>query len=66
MSFVDVLIPLIGGIVLVAFPDSLTPKTASPEEATKKRGKLRKIGYVLLGVAFLYFCLTLAQPLSSK
>jgi hypothetical protein len=62
MSLIDVLIPLVPGIVLIAFPNMLTPKTASTEEAAKKKSKLRKIGYVLVGVAALYFFLILAEP----
>ena len=62
MSLIDVLIPLIPGILLVAFPNILTPKTASADEAAKKKSKLRKIGYVLIGVGVLYFLLMLAQP----
>lgn len=61
MSLIDVLIPLIPGILLVAFPNILTAKTTSAEEAAKKKRKLRKIGYVLVGVAVLYFFLMLAQ-----
>jgi hypothetical protein len=62
MSIIDVLIPLVPGILLVAFPNILTPKTASAEESAKKKSKLRKIGCVLIGVAALYFFLTLAEP----
>ena len=62
MSLIDVLIPLVPGILLVAFPNILTPKTASAEDAAKKKSKLRKIGYVLVGVAVLYFLLMLAEP----
>ena len=62
MSLIDVLIPLVPGILLIAFPNILTPKTALAEEATKKKNKLRKMGYMLVGVAALYFFLILAQP----
>lgn len=62
MHPLEVLIPLIPGILLVAFPNVLTPKTATAEEAAKKKSKLRKIGYVLIGVAAIYFFLTLAEP----
>jgi hypothetical protein len=62
MSLLEVLIPLIPGILCVAFPNVLTSKTATPEEAAKRKSKLRKIGYVLIGVATLYFFLTLAEP----
>ena len=62
MNLVEVFIPLVPGILLIACPQMLTPKTATPEEAARKKSKLRKIGYVLIGVAALYFFLTLAQP----
>lgn len=62
MSMIEVLIPLVPGLLLVAFPNVLTPKTASAEEAAKKKSKLRKIGYVLVGVGVLYFFLILAEP----
>lgn len=65
MSLTDVLIPLVPGIVLIAFPHMMTPKTASGEEAAKRKTMLRKIGYVLVGVAVLYFFLTLAQRFDS-
>ncbi len=63
MHFIDVLIPFVPGIVLIAFPNMLTPKTTVAEEAAKKKSKLRKIGYVLVGVAILYFFLMLAERL---
>lgn len=43
MHSIEVLISLIPGILLVAFPNVLIPKTATAEEATKKKSKLRKI-----------------------
>jgi hypothetical protein len=61
MSLIDIIIPLVAGVVLVALPQSLLQKATSAEEAAKKKIKLRKIGYVLLGVAALYFFLMLAQ-----
>jgi hypothetical protein len=62
MNLIDVLIPLVPGIVLIAIPQVLTPKTASPVDAAKRTSKTRKIGYVLVGVAVLYLFLILAQP----
>ena len=64
MSLIDVSIPLIGGILLVACPQIFFKRTATAteEDITKKKDKLRKIGCVLLGVAALYFLLTLARP----
>lgn len=62
MHPLEVLIPLIPGIICVAFPNLLPPKTATPEEAARKKTRLRKIGYVLIDVAALYFLLVLAEP----
>ncbi len=61
MHLVDVLIPLLPGILLVAYPQILTPQTATAEEATNKENKMRKIGCVLIAVAALYFFLMLAE-----
>jgi len=63
MSLIDVSIPLIAGILLVACPQIFFKKTSGTTEGdfAKKTDKLRKIGYVLLGVAALYFFLTLAR-----
>ncbi len=62
MTLIDVLIPLVPGVVLVAFPHVLTPKTASADDAAKRTSKTRKIGYVLVAVAALYFFIMLAEP----
>jgi hypothetical protein len=60
MSVVDVLIPLIAGIFLVARPQIFFKKAGSDEEMAKKRRRMRAIGYVLLGVAALYVVIALA------
>lgn len=62
MNFVDVLIPFLPGLVITLAPQILVPKTMSAEQATKTKGKLRKIGYVLLGVSLLYFLLIVFKP----
>ncbi|MGV3755296.1 MAG: hypothetical protein ACO1QS_07935 [Verrucomicrobiota bacterium] len=64
MSLVDVFIPLLGGILLVTCPHILVKPTdtATEEEIVRKKGKLRMIGFVLIGVAALYFVLALARP----
>ena len=59
MSVVDVLIPLIAGILMVARPQIFFKSGGSPEEVAKKSRLLRKIGYVLLGVAALYCVIAL-------
>ena len=64
MSLIDVSIPLIGGILLVACPQILFKRkeTDTDDDIAKKKDKFRKLGYMLLGVAALYFLLTLARP----
>jgi len=62
MNLVDALIPLVPGVLLVAFPHILTPKTASADDAVKRTSKTRKIGYVLVAVAALYLLIMLAEP----
>jgi hypothetical protein len=61
MSVVDVFIPLIAGIALVARPQIFFKRVGSAEELARKRGRMRTIGYVLLGVAALYLVLALAR-----
>jgi hypothetical protein len=63
MSLIDVFIPLIGGILLVACPQIFFQRTATAteEEIANKKDKLRKIGFVLLGVAALYFLLAMSR-----
>ena len=63
MSLVDVAIPLIAGIFMVACPQSFfkRPPLATDEDVVRKRDKVRKWGFVLLGVAALYFVLSLTQ-----
>ena len=60
MSVVDVLIPLIAGVLLVAQPQIFFKSAGSDEERARKRRRVRLIGYVLLGVAALYFVIALA------
>jgi hypothetical protein len=60
MSVVDVLIPLIAGALLVARPQIFFKGAGSDDEMAKKRRRMRSIGYVLLGVAALYFVIALA------
>jgi hypothetical protein len=62
MNLIDVLIPLVPGVLLVAFPHILTPKTASADDSVKRTSKTRKIGYVLVAVAALYLFIMLAEP----
>ncbi len=50
MSLIDALIPLIVGLLLVARPQAFSKKADSEEEIAKRSAKLRKTGYVLVGV----------------
>jgi len=60
MSIVDVFIPLIAGVLLVARPRMFFKAGGSDEEIARKSARIRKIGCVLLGVAALYFVIALA------
>jgi hypothetical protein len=60
MSAVDVLIPLIAGVLLVARPQLFFKNVGPEEELAKKRRRMRSIGYVLVGVAALYAVIALA------
>ncbi len=59
MSYVDVLIPGIIGLLLVTMPRLFTK--AQGETFEKARKKLRTIGFVLIGVALLYLMLRLVK-----
>jgi uncharacterized protein YjeT (DUF2065 family) len=61
MSPVDVLVPLIAGLLLAARPQLFFKKVGSEEELAKKTRRMRAIGYVLVGVAALYAVLALAE-----
>lgn len=52
MGFVDVLIPLVAGVLMVSSPRLFTRSSGSEFEKTSK--KLRTWDYVLIGVAALY------------
>jgi len=59
MNYIDVLIPGVIGILLVAAPRLFTK--AKGEAFEKAQAKLRRIGFVLIGVAGLYLALTMAK-----
>ena len=54
---VNVGIPLVGGIFLVAFPQTFSKTTPlmTDGQVAKKTAQMRNIGYVLLGAAVIYF-----------
>ncbi|HLF78230.1 MAG TPA: hypothetical protein VJB57_12150 [Dehalococcoidia bacterium] len=59
MSYIDVLIPGILGLLLVTSPRLFTKAQGELFEKTKR--KLKTIGFVLLGVALLYLILKLLK-----
>jgi uncharacterized protein YjeT (DUF2065 family) len=59
MSYIDVLIPGIIGLLLVTSPRLFTK--AQGETFEKTKNKLKTIGFVLIGVAILYFILRLLK-----
>ena len=59
MSYIDVLIPGIIGLLLVTSPRLFTK--AQGETFEKTRRTLRTIGFLLLGVALLYLVLRLLK-----
>jgi uncharacterized protein YjeT (DUF2065 family) len=59
MSFLDVLIPGIIGLLLLTSPRLFTK--AEGEKFEKAKGTLRKIGFGLIGVAILYLIVKLFQ-----
>lgn len=58
MSYIDVLIPGIIGLLLLTSPRLFTK--AEGERFEKVKGKLRTIGFVLIGVAVLYLIVKVA------
>jgi len=62
MTFISIAIPLVGGILLVACPHLFTKATG--EAFDRATAKLRKIGYVLLGVAAIFCIVKIADSAS--
>lgn len=61
MSPIDVAIPLAIGLLAAFRPQIFFKATGSDEEIGKKRAILKKVGYVLIGVAVLYALIAVAQ-----
>jgi hypothetical protein len=57
MSYIDLIIPLIGGIIFTFFPDTLIKTKDDTFE--KKKSLLKKCGYLLLAVSILYLFIIL-------
>ncbi|RYM30852.1 hypothetical protein ERX46_17370 [Brumimicrobium glaciale] len=52
MNFIDVLIPLLGGIYLLTFGDSLIKKNGS--SLKRNKGLIKFAGITLVGVSVIY------------
>ena len=61
MSYIDVLIPLICGIMLLAAPQSVFKPKGTEEEIARKKKVGRMCGVVLIGVAVLYLFIKMAS-----
>ena len=57
MSYIDLIIPLIGGIIFTFYPEKLLKIKDNTFE--KKKSLLKKCGYLLLGVSVLYLFIIL-------
>ena len=53
MSYIDVAIPLIAGLVFIAIPNKLIKTRDATYQ--KKKSLITKCGYILIAVSVLYF-----------
>ena len=60
MSYIDVLIPGVVGLLLVTTPPRLFIK-AQGEQFKQANAKLKMIGFVLIGVAVIYLVVKIAE-----
>jgi hypothetical protein len=59
---IDVLIPLVVGIVILVFPQRFVKPSSDPGLQAKYEKRLRWAGWALLGAAAIYFVLMLLKP----
>lgn len=59
MKYIDVLIPLLGGIYILLFPDNLIKTKDNTYD--QKKSLLKKAGIGLVAVSFLYLITKLFQ-----
>jgi len=52
---IDILIPLIMGILLLIKPNIFIPKNMDESKKEEKKNLFQKIGWGLIGVSMLYF-----------
>lgn len=59
MSLVDVMIPLVGGILVLSNPRAMLKKDTPPDQVEAKVRTLRRAGLALIGVAAVFALLAL-------
>ncbi|MEP7128477.1 MAG: hypothetical protein ABI729_06400 [Chitinophagales bacterium] len=59
MGYIDIAIPLIAGLILIAIPDKLIPTKDATFE--KKKSLLTKSGFLLIMVAVLFFVIKILE-----
>lgn len=61
MSLIDAVIPFAVGMLLALRPQMFVKAGGAQEESRIKRNRLRKIGYLLIGVAAVYAVIALVE-----
>ena len=61
MNPLEAVIPLAVGVLLVLRPDVFLKGVPAGEDVTRKRARLRTIGFVLIGVGVLYAGIALVE-----
>ena len=64
MTITSILIPLVGGILLVAFPQIFTESTG--DVLNRAKGRLRTIGFLLIGVAVIFSVVKAGESLAQR
>jgi hypothetical protein len=59
MQYIDSIIPFALGVLLISFPSMFTKSTGLVFEKTK--GKLKMVGFVLIGVALLFLLIKIFE-----
>ena len=61
MSYIDVLIPGVGGLLLVLSPGAFAKRKGELVADEARTAKLRKVGFALLGIAAMYLLIKLSR-----
>jgi len=66
IPFIEALIPLGFGVLILVFPQWFTKKDLKAEENQTVAGRLKKIGWVLLGAGILIFIAGVGSALAEN